>query len=497
MNKRKKRNIATMVSLLLVLAALLVTYLLVNKAPAVTDDTEEITSAIDLATVDTTQLKSLHYVREDTDLTLILKDEVWISEQEPDRPINQDYVEAILNVIDDIKADRLIMENPESLTDYGLAEPVAVLEANLQDGTTVTVKVGNEAGDSLGYYGMVNDDGIVYLLPIEIGSALQYNDTQMTAVEEATTIEAANITSLTVNKPDGESFELKYVEDDKLDNAGTNNPWQLLSPYGEGYTAVTTEVTDFLANYTTFTYLKCVDYTGEELEQYGLVEPKATIKIEYFTTRTETLETPETDPDTGEEVSEKTYQDDHVYTAYIGDTNEEGDYYIRVEGSNLVYTIGASAIDTMLAPDAFSIVNSYIDIPAIDSVDQVVIKSENQTYTLKLEQSTKENAEGEEETTTSYYYNTNTVEEDAFKTLYQSIISLTYDAEVKDTVDTEGVKPYLTLNFHVSGEQETTLETTYLPYDDSFYLVQKDGKAYFLVDKRKVDDMLQAVKDFK
>ena len=151
----------------------------------------------------------------------------------------------------------------------------------------------------------------------------------------------------------------------------------------------------------------------------------------------------------------------------------------------------------MLAPDAFSIVNSYIDIPAIDSVDQVVIKSENQTYTLKLEQSTKENAEGEEETTTSYYYNTNTVEEDAFKTLYQSIISLTYDAEVKDTVDTEGVKPYLTLNFHVSGEQETTLETTYLPYDDSFYLVQKDGKAYFLVDKRKVDDMLQAVKDFK
>ncbi|MFT4144511.1 MAG: DUF4340 domain-containing protein [Mobilitalea sp.] len=497
MNKRKKRNIVTMISLLFILAALLVIYLLVSKTPAATDDAEEVTPAIDLAAVDTTQLKSLHYVREDTDLTLILKDEVWISEKEPERPINQDYVEAILNAIDDIKADRLIMENPESLADYGLAEPMAVLEANLQDGTTVTVKVGNEAGDSLGYYGMVNEDGTVYLLPIEIGSALQYNDTEMTAVEEATTIEAANITSLTVNKGDGEKFELKYAEDDKLDNAGTNNPWQLLSPYGEGYTAVTTEVTDFLANYTTFTYLKCVDYKGEDLEQYGLEEPAATINLEYFTTRTETLETPETDPDTGEEITEKTYKDEQVYTAYIGDKNEDGDYYIRVEGSNLIYTIGASEIDTMLSPDAFSIVNSYIDIPSIDSVDQVVIESKDQTYTLKMERSTEENAEGEEETTTGYYYNTDTVEEDAFKTLYQSIISLTYDAEVKDAVDTEGVQPYLALSFQVSGEQETTLETTFLPYDDSFYLVEKDGKAYFLVDKRKVEDMLKLVQDFK
>lgn len=497
MNKRKKRNIVTMISLLFVLAALLVINFLVNKVPAVTDDIEEVTTAIDLATVDTTQLKSLHYVREDTDLTLILKDEVWISENEPERPINQDYVEAILNAIDNIKADRLIMENPESLTDYGLAEPMAVLEADLQDGTTVTVKVGNEAGDSLGYYGMVNADGKVYLLPIEIGSALQYNDAEMTEVGEATTIEAANITSLTVNRQDGEKFELKYVEDDKLDNAGTNNPWQLLSPYGKEYTAVTTEVTDFLANYTTFTYLKCVDYKGENLEQYGLEEPTATIKLEYFTTYTETLASPATDPDTGEEVTEKTYKEEQVYTAYIGDRNEDSDYYIRVEGSNKVYTIGASAIDTMLAPDAFSIVNSYIATPAIDSVDQVVIKSKDQTYSLKLERSTEENTEGEEETTTSYYYNTNAVEEDAFKTLYQSIISLTYDAEVEDTVDTKNLSPYLTLDFQVSGEQETTLKTSFLPYDDSFYLVEKDGDAYFLVDKRKVDDMLQLVKEFK
>jgi hypothetical protein len=497
MAKRKKRNAITLVSLLLALAALIGVYYWYSNKPASTENTEEATPTIALAKIDTTQISSLHYVKGDADLTLVLENNVWASKNEPGRPINQDYVKAILNAYNDINADRVINEKPENLADYGLAEPSASLEVTKSDGTVVSVKIGNVAGDSLGYYGLVNNDGIVYLLPIEMGTALQYTDAQMTAVIEAPEITAENIDYINIANRDGQNYELKLDDTGKLDNTGNNiYQWQILQPYGEGYTADTQKVSEIQSNYSSFKFIQCVDYSGQDLSKYGLDNPTATIDVGYFVPRTEPLPTPELGPTTGQQVTEKTIKDQFAYKIFVGNKDEAGDYYVQPDGTNAVYTIQASTIDKMLTMDNFSLMNKYILIPNIANVDQVSVDVNGTAYNMTIERTTQKNADGKDETVATYYFNGNKVDESAFKNLYTAMVSPQYDAEIQEDVKTDGVTPYLTMSFHIFGDNERTISASYLPYNDSFFIVKKADGTRFLVDKRKIEDLGKLISSF-
>ena len=497
MAKRKKRNAITIVSLLLALAALIGVYVWFGNYKTASDNAEVTDSTIDLVAVDTTQISSLHYVKDDADLTLVRKEGAWISEEDPERPMNQDYVQKMEDAIADIKAERIIMEKPDNLADYGLKEPTAYLQATMADGTAVTVQIGAVAGDNDGYYGLVNDDGIVYLLPSDTGVALKYNDTQMTAVAKDPSITAANINHISIENRDGEDYELKNTDDNKLDNSGSNlYSWEILKPYGEGYTADSTKITDVQSNYTSFSYQSCVDYKGEELSKYGLEDPVAIIALKYTVERTEKLEKAETDPDTGEEITEKTYQDPYEYKVYVGNLDEEGNYYVRVDGSNSVYTIAADTIDKMIKIDVFSLMNPYVLIPAIDNVDQIVMKCGETTDTMDIKYTTSTNDNGEDESVATYYYNDKKVDETAFKSLYQSMVSITYDNEITQDVKEESVTPYMTISYHIVGDNEQTVTASFLPYNDSFYIIKKADGAHFFADKRAVDSMVTEVSSF-
>jgi len=498
MAKRKKRNAITLVSLLLALIALIGVYFWYdNYKTAKEAEVEEPVTTIDLATIDTAALNSLHVVMQDADLNLVLQDEVWVSEADPERPINQDHVTSMLNAINDINADRIIMENPENLADYGLEAPAATVSVNLADGSVVTIKIGNKAGASEGYYGMVNEDGIVYLLPIEMGTAFQYTDLEMTSVAESPEITAENINYISIDIRDGEYYELKYSDEAKLDNTGSSMySWEILKPYGSGYMADSSKVSEIQANYTSFNYTGCVDYQADDLSLYGLDQPAATITIGYYVERTEELEEAETDPETGEEITEKTYYDPYEYQVSIGNLTEEGEYYTKIDGSDAVYTIAASTIDPMLTIDVFSLMNPYVLIPNIDAVDHIEANIQGKVYTMDIEYTTTKNDDGEEETTGTYTFEGSEIEEDTFKELYQKIISATYDAECNESVAADSNTPYMTLTFHLFGEQERTLTASYLPYDDSFCLVRKDENNSFFVDKRVIEDIAAAITGF-
>lgn len=496
MAKRKKRNAITLVSLLLALAALIGIYFWYTNRPA-DDETDEIPETIDLATVDTEQISSIHYVRGDADLILILKDDKWISREEPERPINQDNVKAILYATDVIKADRIINENPDNLAEYGLADPAAILEITQNDNTVVELRIGSVAGNSLGYYGLVNDDGIVYLLPIEIGTSLQYNNAQMTAIEKAPSILPANIISISVTNRDGEDYELRYNDTDELDNAGSRMfNWKLLKPYGDGYSADYSKIQNILNNYTTYNYIRNVDYTGKNDAEYGLDDPAHTVEVGFTTTTTELLDKPEVDSETGALITEKQVTVTDTYKIYVGNQDDDGNYYVRVDGNLSVYTLSETTIEKMLKINAFSMMNGFVCIPNIDTVDHAVLNIEGTEYNLDIKRTTEKKDDGTEETVVTYYYNNQEADTDAFKKLYQTVVSATYDAEAKEEVQTDGLTPYMTMSFHIFGDQEKTVSASFLPYNESFFIVQKGDTVRFLVDKRKIEDIAKAVTTF-
>ncbi len=498
MAKRKKKNAITLSFLSLALVVLIGIYFWYDNYQKSKENSEaEEEQTTTLATVDITQIESLHYIKGDTEMTFVLKDDVWVEQKDEARPINQEHITSILNAIKELKADRLIMEAPKNLSDYGLEQPQAVLTATMKDQSIVKVKIGNKTTDSSGYYGLVNEDSTVYLLPTEVGSALQYNDMQMTAIPEAPSITPANITHIAIDNRTGEDYELLYSDEEKLDNTGSNMyAWQFVKPYGEGYTADATKVSDLQANYTTFSYLNCVDYKGEDLSKYGLDDSVASLLIGYFVSRTEALPTPETDPKTGEKVTEKTYKDPYEYKLYIGNQDEEGNYYVRIDGSNSVYTLSSDSVDSMLQVDSFQLLNPYVLLPSLDHVDQISVQVGSKTYQMGIDHKTTKGVDGKEETTSTYSFQGKESNEDAFKKLYQQLIGITYDSQIPSDIVVSGDTPYMTLTFHIFGDNERTVSASFLPYDDNFYVVKKNNETRFFVDKRAIEDIAKSLNSF-
>ena len=111
-----------------------------------------------------------------------------------------------------------------------------------------------------------------------------------------------------------ETSAWEIVQDDAVQTADSDGVTSLLDHFGSMY------------------YSSCVEYYATDLAAYGLEEPAYTIRIWTISG------------------SDDTQSGDIVF--YIGNMDENGEYYIREEGSNQVHTIGASSLEEVLSARA-------------------------------------------------------------------------------------------------------------------------------------------------
>lgn len=512
MLRREKKNAATLILLLLSLVLLVGFYIWYKGRDTSSKGNEKgtglegelessdsgaaVTEKIELSAMDPELISKLHYIHGDADIMLVLMDDLWKSEGEPDRPINQSYVKNMINLIDNVNALRIITETPADLSEYGLSEPYTYIQAEQTDGKTLILSIGDEAPGGEGCYAQINGSDTVYLLDSTYGTGLTYGDSDMTDVEKLPSITADNIYHIEVLKKDGEDFELLYDPENKIDDAGTGIfSWVILKPYEKPYAADGSKVSDLRPKYTGFKFLSCADYSGKDPGRYGLYDPAASILVEYYETRTEKLEKPETDPETGKEITEKTYQDEKSIKLYIGNRDSDGNYYVKKEGSDAVYTMAADKIDTILNTDPFSVMYSFISIPNIENVNKIDIEIEGSPYTMEIKRRTVKDDKGEDKTEATYYYNGKVVDEKAFKGVYQVMIAAGYDAKIPEGVTPSDQKPFLTISYYL--KDKSVEKTSYLPYDESFYFVDNGSTIRFFADRRKIDAVAEAIREFK
>lgn len=502
MAKRKKKNQITLISLLLALVLLTGFYIwYLNRDKLGADNTrdESLPSEEDslvIAKMDIDQVHTIQYKNETADMTFVLEEDIWRLESDKSRAINQDYVRNMLSLIDVIKADRLVQEDPEDIEQYGLEKPYASLKAEQADGKNISLCLGNEVLGGQGYYGMILGNNSVYILPKIYKTHLSHSSIEMTYVEEGPDINSNNIYHIEVLQKDGEDFELIYDPDSTYHKVGTPMlAWAILKPYEDVYSADSAKVSDLLPNYDSFDFVACIEYETEELDKYGLEEPSASILVDYYEQYQVPLEEAYTDSDSGEKITEETITEEKSFKIFVGNKNDDGDYYVKKAGDKAVYTMKADDVDTMLNIDTFNIFSPFISIHNIDTVERIDIDISGKAYTMEIERETVTNDEGEEESKGSYYYNGNLVEEDVFKDVYQIMIGAKYDTRLKEEASVEGLDPALTITYYDNiGE---TYTTRYYPYDESFYLVDNGSTIRFASDKRNIDRVIKAIEEFK
>lgn len=566
MTAKKKKKGKGLLFAVLILIVLLVLYFVIDLQQKKSDqeaETEETEESSLPVSVTEDEISKVTVKNGDVTMTYVKNDDTWIYEEDPDFPLDESAVNTKMNRLTTLTVDR-VLESPEDLSEYGLDKPQQEVTVLKTDGTTFTLYIGNQNSSNNDFYVKVDDGADVYTMPSSSVNAFNMQPYDVAKADSFPTLESTNIRDIKVEKEDG-------TVEFSSDESGTS--WTVKDQDGNEETAGATAASDLTNAVSSLTYKKFIDYKGDDLAQYGLDKPTETVTIVTEETEAETEEEPEaatetemvsesesaSETETGSEetateaVSEEETTEaateteseteteteepktiEVTTTLLIGNTNDDGDYYVKLADNNGVYTMSESTLDKLLNVDVLDYVSMYLnDVPMTNMKSlEVTYQGETKTLTVESEEApveteasteeeteadtikisagalddaeteTESESEAETETETEteqqmrtvYHYLVDGEEVDStpFRLFYNNLIGLQAQKRTSEAPEVSGDPDFKLVFTKVDG---TKLTTEFYLADDGLYDVLSDQNLPARISKMDVQKIISYYED--
>jgi hypothetical protein len=491
--KKKRKSLLILFGCIVICAGAYTALSVYDAKKQAAEEAAEETEEISLLSLDKDDISSIEVKNSFGSMKLLQKDGEWLYKKDKKFPLNQDYADDMAGEAD-LTALRLIAEDPEDLSDYGLENPAITAVFTTADGEQ-TLYIGEQSpSDDSGYYCYLNDDTTVYEIEDSVYTAFNYSVEQMMVLEDVPDISSDQITKLTIKNPN----EFDFTAENK--SCGDSTEWTIEEPYSEAVQGSTSDLTTFLGSYEDISYDGAVEYNCSDFSKYGLDEENpatALIQVDYYELvdveddsddSDDSDSSDDSDDSDDEEVAQE--QVDHTAKIIIGNQNDDGDYYARVNDSSYVYLLTESEVDNLIPDKAYTYVEQTISRISTDAVTQVVFKTEDNEYKITSRTKTTQNDDGEDETETKYFFNKKTMETEDFSAIMASFTLLESAKEIpeKDKKALEDKEPMLTISIKTTGRNQ---DLEFIAYDKSYCAIKDGDGMEFLIDKRDVDGFIE------
>ena len=496
-----------LVSAVVVLAVLGGVYVGLNTYVSKEEKTEssEEESKTEVFSVKTDDIKSLEFIVDKKEVTFekkddswVKKDDSWVKKDETAFPVNQTTLDSAASAIKKVEADR-VLEDVEDLTEYGLDSPSNTVTVDTADGTT-KLNIGDENTSTNQYYiSKDDDDSTVYVVAADTVSPFMNSLYDYAQGEDFPTIDSSTVKKVQISE-NKDSYVLEENSDGATwDVSGDGN-----SDKESADTTAAGNVTSGLGN---FAFDQFVNYNAEDLSQYGLDKPYATITVDYqekvknnSTDSTESGENDstasESDSESGasadtdsssEDADSKTTTVDKQLVIYVGDEAGDGSRYVTVDNKQ-IYTMSTDTLSAVIdktPSDLWSLIVNYV---SVKNLDQLQVTYGETTSTVNVSRETSTDDDGNEKETTTYQLNGKEIESTTFTTFYNKLINMAGQKRLTDAY-TPAADPEMTAVFTDSDKNQTTV--TFYTYDTNYYAAVVGDKV-FLVNKMTVKEMFNA-----
>ena len=573
MTVKKKKKGKGLLFAVLILIVLLVLYFVIDlqqkKADqeAETEETEE--SSLPVSVTDD-EIAKVTVKNGDVTMTYTKNDDTWTYEEDSDFPLDESAVDTKMSKLTSLTVDRLL-ESPEDLSEYGLDEPKQEVTVLKTDGTAFTLYIGNQNSSNNDFYVKVDDGTDVYTMPASSVYVLDMQPYDVAKADTFPTLESTNIRNIKVEKEDG---TVEFSSDEN----GTS--WTVKDQDGNEEEAGTTVASDLTTAVSSLSYKDFVDYKGDDLARYGLDKPAETVTIvteeteaeteavsgtetaesetgseettteavsetateavseEEMTeaateteTATEAATEAETEPESETETEEpKTIE--VTTTLLIGNTNDDGDYYVKLADHDGVYTMAESTLEKLLNVDVLDYVSLYLNDVPMTNMKSLEVTYQGETKTLSVESeevpveteaSTEEEteaetikisagaldeagteaeteaetateAETEQQMQTVYHYLVDGEEVDStpFRLFYNNLIAMQAQKRTSEAPEVSGDPDFKLVFTKVDG---TKLTTEFYLADDGLYDVLSDQALPARISKMDVQKIIGYYED--
>ncbi len=453
--KRGARLIVLFVALLVLVGAWYLAGELSHRQQARQAEEAKEKDAVDISTGPAEDVIALAWDYFGDAVSLSLEDGQWVNADDGACPIDQKAVQPLAQAVASLTASDKI-EDVTDLEQYGLADPAFTVVAGTAEQVN-TYAVGGESSTGE-YYVRMNGEDAVYVESGQLAACFQISLDDVLEMETIPS-DISSVVDLTV-ETDAGTYELRYL-DQASDVWYTGaDPWFLVDENEDPVRPLNTDQTEALYGLATgLTFEKCVDWNAGDLAGYGLDQPQGSALVGYLSTEG-SLES---------------------FVLEFGDY-KDGDVYVRLAGSKMVYLVSGTVLDGLMYPDFDAM--AALDPCALDwdRMRSVTLDIGQDSYEV-IRTVTTPAGEGEEPEDI-YTLGQRSLEGADVAAWQQSMDALTAESRV-DAV--QGRDTVMTMTFEQDNELYPTVTVAFQSYDSSRYLCVVNGETYYLVSHAAAD----------
>lgn len=347
--KKKSFGLAAAVAVLIVLGGsytLLANHNRIQESESAAAESE---TGVAVATIASDKVSSFQLADGDTSFTLTKTDNSWICVQDETFPLSNDAASELVNTFTSLQAVR-DLGTAQDGENYGFSENAPTVTLTSSDSTNCSFVLGEANSMTGDYYLKREDSGEIYTVSSSLADSFHKTLTDLAEIESFPTISSDNVQELSITK---EGTTLLF----ESSTTGSVKTWQISQSQDGGKTESTPEkatvntVTTLVDHLGNLSFDSFVDHKEENKEKYGLKNPSMTINFQYTeaTNSDDATTEAESETDTSSETESETANETEPAeilsgTLYVGEQEEDGSYYVQLDGSNNIYLMSADKL---------------------------------------------------------------------------------------------------------------------------------------------------------
>lgn len=411
---------------------------------------------------------------------------IWTIKDFEDIELNQQSIENIVLNSASIISDKMITENVENSSEYGLNPPQIILELLYYDGIKTRFLIGNKTPDKNYYYIMPENEKKVYIIDSIQCSLFETNLNDLID-KEIPKIDDMNINYINIIQEGKDEIEIKQLQNDNKENDSSIKKLTMTKPFNNISVYLSSLQHFILSGISEIELKDLIELFPKDLKRYGLDNPNLELKIK---------------------------DNNNILDLKVGEKIDDNTFYCMINNRPHIFSIEKHYITPFIETNVMDYIERNIykfDIKDIESINlsskdeniKLEIKSsengisaeqfekfENETWILKSLMSQTENIENTDNLTV--FANGKEIDAESFKNFFSMINSLSFD-NISKTEKPSG-EPKVIFTFNLKNGEEKIIK--YYNYNENFYITEQNQNISFIINTQAVDNIFDAAKDF-
>lgn len=400
-------------------------------------------------------------------IALVRKDGGWVYAEDGAFPLNQNFVDTMLEKTARLTARRFVAEGSGRFHEFGLDQPSNEITVTGTAGIE-TIYLGSTNSATGDCYMAVEGSEKIYTVDATFPNLFSISLNAMAARETLPGISLNNMIAAAVLE-DGRKIAF-------CKSAQGDGGWSVSEDDGEARPADDGLVSGCLGKLVKLRYEEMAVYrpTETQMEEYGVTgegtKAGSLIRIAY------------------KDGSGQDGKDDAAkeFVLHIGKDGADGlDTYVYPEGGQGIYTVKKNSLEPFM----------HLSSEDFSSLSIAPVKAEALTgLVLTWAEGRAEFAVSPQEGKKAVYtLNGHELTEAGFNAFYYPLYGLTAEKRVSDMASQLTGSPVLTIEYQCVPGTVDSMTVEFIPYDQNYYGARADGRAFLLVNKQRVNSLMNEV----